>query len=103
MKFKFEYNEKIELEKPLILVPMERWNQREIDEYYGKARKISAQIPSRIRQLDEQYMEKYESLQLNPDDFFEIMEELNGISSKISELNALYLKIEGKHLQSDKK
>lgn len=99
MNYRFVYDEKLELETPIFLVPIDHWSEREKNAFYEKAKKISEKIPEKIRKLDETYMRKYETLHEQPDLFFEKMEELNEISSKISALNAIYFAIEGKHLR----
>lgn len=100
MKFNFVYDDRTELEVPVIYVPMEYWEPQEKAEFYDRAQSITSKIPAKILELDKRYMTKYEELQENPDDFFTIMDELNDLSGKISELNVLYLRIEGHFLQS---
>lgn len=100
MKFDFIYEPRIELEMPVIHIPMEDWEAAEVAEFYDKAQSITAKIPAKILEFDKLYMRKYEELQARPDDFFEIMDDLNELSGKISELNVLYLRIEGSFLHA---
>lgn len=100
MKFNFIYDDRIELEMPVIYVPLEQWNPEETAEFFDKTQGISSKIPAKIHEFDKRYMKKYEELQHQPEMFFEIMEELNDLSGKISELNVLYLRIEGTFLHA---
>lgn len=100
MKFNFIYDPRIELDMPVIHIPMEAWEAAEIAEFYEKTQAITSKIPAKILEFDKLYMRKYEELQVRPDDFFEIMDDLNELSGKISELNVLYLRIEGTFLHA---
>ncbi len=101
MKFNFIYDPRIELDMPVIHIPMENWEAAEIADFYDKTQAITSKIPAKILEFDKIYMKKYEELQSRPEDFFEIMEALNDLSGKISELNVLYLRIEGSFLHGD--
>lgn len=101
MKFNFIYDDRIEMDMPVIYVPIEQWNPEDKVEFFDRTQGISSKIPSKIQEFDKRYMKKYDELQYHPEMFFEIMEELNDLSGKISELNVLYLRIEGKFLHSD--
>jgi hypothetical protein len=101
MKFGFEYNPRIELEVPVFFVPFEQLTQQDLAEFYHEVQMVTSKIPVKIQELDRRYMANYEKLEERPDQFFEIMDELNEISGKISELNVWFLNLEGKFIQTD--
>lgn len=100
MKYEFIYDTRIEVDKPVIHVPVEEWSTEDFSNFMDESQRITSKIPAKILEIDKRYMEKYEELQIRPDFFFEIMDELNEMSGKISELNVLYLQLEGKFLYS---
>ncbi|RXT04133.1 hypothetical protein [Ammoniphilus sp. CFH 90114] len=100
MKYTFIFDDRIELDMPVIYVPVEQWDQEETAAFFEKTQGITSQIPAKIQEFDKRYMQKYEELQHRPESFFEIMDELNELSGKISELNVLYLRIEGTFLHA---
>ncbi|WP_134701484.1 hypothetical protein [Ammoniphilus sp. YIM 78166] len=101
MKYNFVYDRRIELDMPVIYVPFEEWNSEETAAFYERTQGITSKIPAKILEFDKRYMKKYEELQSRPEAFFEIMDELNELSGKISELNVLFLRLEGTFIQSD--
>ncbi|HJV47495.1 MAG TPA: hypothetical protein VJ824_17390 [Bacillota bacterium] len=100
MKFEFVYDPRIELNSPIIKIPVEEWTTEDLHQFYEEAQDVTAKIPAKILEFDKIYMQKYEELQYRPEDLFDIMEELNELSGKICELNVLYLRLEGKFLYS---
>lgn len=100
MKYEFVYDPRTEIDMPVIYTPFEEWSTEEKSEFYQKTQVISSKIPAKILEFDKRYMNKYEELHDKPDAFFEIMDELNELSGKISELNVLFLRIEGTFLFS---
>jgi len=100
MKYAFVYDPRIEMNMPVIYEPMEEWTSEEMAHFNDQALSITAQIPAKILEFDKRYMKKYDALEEDPERFFEIMEDLNELSGKISELNVLYLRLEGKFLQT---
>ncbi len=101
--FEFRYDEEINLMRPVLHVDYESLNLEERQEFDWGLQQISAQIPDRIQQFEQEYMNLYETLKSTEDDasFFRINEEMNKVSKKISELNLLYLHIEGTHLHAN--
>jgi hypothetical protein len=100
MKYEFMYNSRVEIDMPVIHVPLEQWDTDERAHFYEKAQTVSSKIPAKILEFDKLYMKKYDELQQHPEAFFEIMDELNELSGKISELNVLYLRLEGTFLHA---
>lgn len=101
--FEFRYDEEIDLMRPVLHVDYESLNPEERQEFEWRLQQVSAQIPDRIQQFEQDYMHLYETLKATEDDeaFFRINEEMNKVSKKISELNLLYLQIEGTHLHAN--
>lgn len=100
-KFDFIYNPKLDIKEPVLYVPLNYLSATEKAEYFLEANKIAAEIPSKIQQLDKQYMQLHDELAGNDEHFFDLFEEMNQISEKICELNVLYLRIEGHFIQRD--
>lgn len=101
MNYTFDYDKRLGIDLPVLNVPFESLDEDERGKFFKELRAISASIPEKIKLLDEEYMEKYEELEKDIDNFYEIMDELNDISKKISELNVWFLKIEGHFIQQD--
>lgn len=101
--FEFRYDEEIDLMRPVLYVDYESLNAKERQEFEWGLQQISAQIPDRLQQFEQDYLNLYETLKKAEDDesFFRINEEMNRVSKNISELNLLYLHIEGTHLHAN--
>lgn len=100
--YTFEYNKKLEIEIPIILEKEDKWTKKEKEDFLRKIQQISSKIPEKIKKLEERYMELYEKLEQNEEKYFSNLEELNQISYDISELNVLFLRIEGRFLFSER-
>jgi hypothetical protein len=99
--YRFVYDPRIEIEVPVLTKPLDSFSKEDLDSFYEQAQMISAKIPAKIQELDKRYMAKYDMLHDHPELFFEIMDELNEISGKISELNVWFLHLEGRFIQTD--
>ncbi|MBE3555350.1 MAG: hypothetical protein IMW85_10285 [Thermicanus sp.] len=100
--FTIQYDQELGIEIPHLHVPFDQLDQREREELYVKMEEISGKIPERIRQLEHEYKEMYDRVSRENSDqtFFDGMERLNQISRLISELNILYLQMQGRYLTS---
>jgi hypothetical protein len=101
MKYSFSYDGFLEICVPVLHDAIENFTKEERENLYMEAKeKTSSKIPAKILELDEKYMDLYEKLGKEPEKFFEITDELNRISERISALNVWFLEIEGYFIQS---
>lgn len=100
--FTVRFDQELGIEVPVLYVPFDQLSEGEKEEFHAKMEEISGKIPGRIRELEQEYKEMYDHLSLENSDqiFFDGMERLNQISRSISELNILYLQMQGRYLTS---
>lgn len=96
------YDERLGIERPVLHVTYDQLTLEQQDEFEMVCQRVCAQIPPKIKLLEQAYMDCYERLKQTDGDeaFYEAMEKLNDISSRICDLNVLFLQIEGSFLAS---
>lgn len=101
--FELRYDQELELMRPVLHVDYESLSPEKKQEFEWACQQVCAKIPDRLQQLEQAYMELYEKLKDTEDEelFFKTNEEMNELFKKISEINLLYLQIEGTYLHSN--
>lgn len=101
--YEFRYDARLGIDRPVLHVAYERLSKAEREAFEYKCQQVCSRIPLRIQALERTYMTRYAELEhAEADtDYFAILNEMNDISSRISELNVLFLHIEGRFLASD--
>jgi hypothetical protein len=99
MKYALKQDERLGVMKPVLFVPYEELSDHEQAEFELMCQKVCAKIPEAIKTLERTYMDYFEQLdQVDETRFYDLMGEMNEISSCICDLNLLYLWIEGNFL-----
>ena len=101
--FELCYDEELGLMRPVLHVEYESLSPEKRQEFEWACQQVCAEIPDRLHQFEQSYMELYEKLKDTEDEelFYKTNEKMNELSKKISEINLLYLQIEGTYLQGD--
>lgn len=101
-RYEWRYDSRLQIERPHLRVDLEDLTMEEREEFEVMCQQACSQIPVRIQSLEKEYMEKFKVLERmeEDDDFFTLLNEMNEISSRISDLNVLFLHIEGRFLAS---
>jgi hypothetical protein len=101
--FAFVYDERLGLARPVLYVEYEELSQEKQDEFELKCQESCSYIPERIKEIEQDYMQRYEALANTEDEteFLRLNDELNELSKRICELNLLYLQIEGTYLSAN--
>ncbi|MFC4077169.1 hypothetical protein [Salinithrix halophila] len=91
------HDERLRVDRPVLYVEYESLSEGEQQEFELLCQEICAQIPPRIKAFEEIYMDRFEALHQaeNDEAFYHLLEEMNDISSRIADLNVLFLHIEG--------
>lgn len=98
--FSFEYDERLGVYLPHLEVEYDQMSEEQQYEFELKCQEICSKIPERIRELEQEYMIIYEALKEaeDEDEFLRYNDKMNELSKAISDLNLLYLQIEGTYL-----
>lgn len=99
MNYFFKQDKELGIKVPVFNIPFYELTEKEQKKLLSEARKEIAKIPTRIKELDEQYLNLYQQLETKPEHFFDIMEELNHLSVQICALNVWFYQIEGYFIQ----
>ncbi|SHE71500.1 hypothetical protein SAMN05444392_102490 [Seinonella peptonophila] len=103
ISYQLQYDERLGIKRPVLFVEYEQLSRSEQEMFEEACQQISSEIPDRIRYFEKEYLEYFDSLsQAEHEEMFEHMiKKMNDISRCISELNLLYLYIEGTYLGSN--
>jgi hypothetical protein len=97
--FELRYDPRLKLKRPYLYVEYEDLPVSVQEEFEFACQRVCAQIPDRIKEFEQKYLQIYEALkEAKDEEFFLLMDQLNEISSIICDLNLLYLHIEGTYL-----
>ncbi|WP_091567465.1 hypothetical protein [Melghirimyces thermohalophilus] len=98
--FSFFFDERLEVTRPLLHVEYESMPTEVRHQFELKCQQICATIPEKLKEWERRYLERFEALNQAEDEaeFDRLWEEMDRISSRIADLNLLYLHIEGKNL-----
>lgn len=101
MKYTLKQDERLGISKPVLFVEYEQLSIQEQADFELLCQTVCAKIPETIRLFEHRYMKYFDQLdQVDETGFYELMGEMNEISSCISDLNLLYLWIEGNFLSN---
>jgi hypothetical protein len=101
MKYTLKQDERLGIPKPVLFVEYEKLSEEEQARFELMCQTVCAKIPEAIKVFERRYMDYFERLdQVDDTAFYEIMGEMNEISSCICDLNLLYLWIEGNFLST---
>ncbi|WP_054949284.1 hypothetical protein [Numidum massiliense] len=100
--YAWQFDARLDLERPVLHVPDDELTEADRQAFAAMCQQVCAKIPERIKTLEQEYMERFTRLEDVEQDaeFHELLDEMNEISGCISELNVLYLQLEGKYLTS---
>lgn len=98
--YQFHYDPLLQVDRPYLLISYEKMTVDEQEDFEVRCQEVCAYIPERIRQFEGKYMYYFDQLAHveSDNDFERITNNMNEISSCISDLNLLYLYIEGSFL-----
>lgn len=98
--FRFLFDERLQVNRPYLLCDYEEMPEEVQDDFELRCQQVSAEIPEKIEALEREYMHLFDQLQETAEDdrFDQLMDQMNDLSSKIFDLNLLYVGIEGKYL-----
>ena len=98
--YEFRYDQRLQISKPHLYVTYEELSEEQREEYELLCQRACSGIPDQIHSLEEAYMACFEQLTTVEDDdqFHTLLDEMNELSSRISDLNVLYLQLEGHFL-----
>lgn len=101
MKYTLKQDERLGVPKPVLFVEYEQLSNAEQADFELLCQTVCAKIPEAVKTFEQQYMKYFDQLdQVDETGFYELMEEMNEISSCICDLNLLYLWIEGNFLSN---
>jgi hypothetical protein len=101
MKYTLQQDHRLGVPRPVLFVDYEALCAEEQASFELLCQTVCAQIPEAIKRIELQYMERFTKLdQVEEDEFYTLMDEMNELSSCICDLNLLYLWIEGNFLSS---
>lgn len=100
--FELQYDARLNIERPLLHVAYEELTEEEREEFEVLCQKVCSRIPVQIQNFEREYMKRFAELEQMEEDsqFYVLLDEMNEISSCISDLNVLFLHIEGRFLAS---
>lgn len=98
--FSFVFDPRLGLKRPRLNVEYEALSKEQQETFELGCLQICAEIPEQIRQFEQQYMNYYTQLTNVEDEsvFDQLNAKMNDLSSRINDLNLLYLTIEGTYL-----
>ena len=99
MKYGLKQDTRLGIEKPVLFVPYEMLSTVEQSAFELLCQQVAATIPEAIKSFERTYMHYFDQLgEVDDAGFYDLMEEMNEISSCICDLNLLFLWIEGNFL-----
>lgn len=100
--FELRYDARLQIETPHLHIPIERLTATEREEFEVVCQQVCSNIPAQIQAFEKSYMDRFAMLEnvKADEDFFNLLDEMNHISSCINDLNVLFLHIEGRFLAS---
>lgn len=98
--FAFPFDERLGIHRPRLFVDYEELSRDNRHRFELGCQEVCAEIPERIRLLEERYMNLFEALNemATEAEWERLMDEMNDLSSCIADLNVLYLHIEGTYI-----
>jgi len=98
--YEWRFDPRLNIHRLILRVDSDRLAPKERAELALRYQEMAAQIPAQVRAFEQRYMACYEALKQAEDDesFYSLIDEMNDLSSRISDLNVLYLEIEGRYL-----
>jgi hypothetical protein len=98
--FSFVFDPRLGLKRPRLNREYEALTLEQQEAFELGCLQICAEIPEQIRQFEQQYMYYFAQLtEVDDESFFDQLNaKMNDISSRINDLNLLYLTIEGTYL-----
>lgn len=96
------YDTRLQIERPYLHVRIDELSEVEREAFEVVCQQVCSRIPVQIQVFEKKYMERFTALESAEEDdmFFDLLQEMNEISSCISDLNVLFLQIEGRFLAS---
>lgn len=100
--YELQYDPRLNIDRPLLHVDYEDLTEVERQEFEVLCQKVCSRIPVQIQNFERQYMQRFRELDQIEEDsqFYVLLDEMNEISSCISDLNVLFWHIEGRFLAS---
>lgn len=100
--FELRYDKRLQIETPHLHVPIDHLTEAEREAFEVVCQQVCSNIPVQIQTFEKSYMERFALLEEveEDEDFFDLLDEMNEISSCINDLNVLFLHIEGRFLAS---
>jgi len=98
--YEVRYDRRLKIDRPFLHIDYEELSEAEREEFELICQEICSKIPDQIKAWEQEYNNKYESLKEADDEevFYQLTDELNEISSRICDLNLLFLYIEGTYI-----
>ena len=98
--YEWRFDPRLNIRRLILRVDPDRLTPGERAELAVRYQEMAAQIPAQVKAFEKRYMACYEELKQAEDDesFYALIDEMNDLSSRISDLNILYLEIEGRYL-----
>lgn len=95
--FELIYDERLRIQRPLLHVEYESLTPMLQSEFELLCQQVCAQIPEEIKRFEVEYLQVFDQLKDVDDEqqFLMLNEKMNDISSRICDLNLLFLHIEG--------
>lgn len=99
MKYTISQDDRLGLARPVLLTPYDKLNEEEQASFELLCQSVCAGIPEAIKRFERKYMQHFDALdEVDETEFYQLMNEMNEISSCICDLNLLFLWIEGNFL-----
>ncbi|SFX72971.1 hypothetical protein SAMN04487866_12029 [Thermoactinomyces sp. DSM 45891] len=97
MPYEMIYDSRLQIRRPILHVDYDELESDVQAEFELLCQQVCACIPEQIKCFEIEYLMTFDSLKEVEDEklFFAINEQLNDLSSRISDLNILFLHIEG--------
>jgi hypothetical protein len=98
--YEWRFDPRLNIRRLVLRADPDRLTDAERAELAARYQEMAAQIPAQVKAFEKRYMACYEELKQAEDDatFYSLIDEMNDLSSRISDLNILYLEIEGRYL-----
>ncbi|PTM60060.1 hypothetical protein [Desmospora activa] len=98
--FAFPFDERLGVRRPRLFVAYEELSREYLHRFELGCQEVCSDIPERIRLFERRYMHLFEALNgiEREAEMDRILEEMNDLSSRIADLNVLYLHIEGTYI-----
>jgi microcystin degradation protein MlrC len=101
--YDFWHDGRLGIDRPRLHVPYEQLSEKEQHLFELRCQEICSRIPPQIKSFEREYMNCFEALNQSCDDqeFEQLFNRMNDLSSRICDLNVLYLHIEGSYLEAN--